>query len=65
MKSFSVIARAQIEIAKREGYVFSDFSFPLLNHVLSPETCLGDMYSIVVFQGSLYPFKQARLTPES
>ena len=24
-----------------KAYVFSEFIFPLLNHVLSPETCLG------------------------
>lgn len=31
----------------------------LLNHVLSLETCLGHMYSLAVFPGSLYPLRQA------
>ena len=47
------------------GYVFSEFIFPLLNHVLNPETCLGGIYSLDVFQGSLYILGQARLTPKS
>ena len=43
----------------------SEFFFPLLSHILSPETCLGLMYSLDVFQGSLYPLRQAILTPKS
>lgn len=39
--------------------------FPLLNEVLSLETCLGSFHSLSVFQDSLCPLKQARLTPKS
>lgn len=46
-------------------YVFSEFFFPLLNHTTSPTTCLGRIYSVDVFQGSLYSLRQVRLTPKS
>ena len=49
----------------RARYVFSEFIFPLFNNILNPETCLGSTYSLDVFQGSLYPLGQARLTPTS
>ena len=45
-------------------YVFSEFMFPLLNPILSLETCLGSIYSLDVFSSSLHPLKQARLTPK-
>ena len=35
-------------------YVFPWLLFPISTHVLSPEACLRDMYSVDVFQGSLY-----------
>lgn len=43
-------------------YVFSECLFPLLNRVLSPEMCLGGIYSADLFQGLLYTLRQARLT---
>ena len=43
-------------------YVFSEFLSLLSTHVLSPEACLGGMYFVDVTQGSLYTFRQARLT---
>ena len=46
-------------------YVFSEFFFPLLNHTMSPETCLWRVYSSDVFQCLLYSFRQVRLTPKS
>ena len=48
----------------RDEYVFSEFMFPLLNPILSLETCLGSIYSSDVFSSSLHPLKQARLTPK-
>ena len=30
------------------AYVFLEFMNPLLNHIMSPETCLGSMYSLDV-----------------
>ena len=46
-------------------YVFSEFFFPFLNHTMSPETCLRRMYSLDVFQGSLYSLRRVGLTPKS
>ena len=46
-------------------YVFSESMFPILNQILSLETCLGSFHSIDVFQGSSYPLKQTRLNPKS
>ena len=48
------------------GYVFSESMFPLLNQMLSLETCLGSIciYSLNLFSSSLHPLKQARLTPK-
>ena len=51
--------------ATRNPYVFSESTFPILNQILSLETCLGSFHSIDVFQGSSYPLTQARLTPKS
>ena len=51
--------------AARYPYVFSESMFPILNRILSLETCLGSFRSIDVFQGSSYPLKQASLTPKS
>ena len=48
---------------RTDRYVFSEFFFPLLKHILSPKTCIGRMHSLDVFHGSLYPLRQARLTP--
>ena len=48
-----------------DWYVFSAFIIPLLNPVLSPETFLGIIYSLDVFQGLLSLFRQARLTLKS
>ena len=39
------------------AYVIFRFKFSLLNHILSPETCLGSMYTLDVFQGSPYPLQ--------
>ena len=36
-------------------YVFSEFIFPLWDQVLSLETCLGSVYSVDMFQGSIFP----------
>ena len=36
-------------------YVFSESSFPLLNQMLSLETCLGCICCLGVFQGSRIP----------
>ena len=47
------------------AYVPSEFMFFSFEHVSSPEACLGSMYSLDVFQGSLYPLKEARLIPKS
>lgn len=41
------------------------FFFPFLNHILSPETCLGHMYSLSVFQSRHNPLRQAELTWKS
>ena len=49
---------------RTDRYVFSEFFFPLLTRIISPETCLGRMYSLDVFHGSLYPLRQLRLTPK-
>ena len=46
-------------------FVFSELISPLLKHLLSPETVLGSTCSLDVFQGSLYPLRQARLTRKS
>ena len=35
-------------------YVFSEIIFSLLNHKLSPKTCLGSTCSLDMFQGTLY-----------
>ena len=37
----------------------------LFEPILSLETCLGSFHSLDVFQGSLYPLKQAKLTSKS
>ena len=45
-------------------YVFSEFSFPLLSFIVSPEICLGSVLSPEVLQCSLH-LQKATLTPES
>ena len=45
------------------AYVFPEFMFPLLNPILSLETCLGSIYSLDVLSSSPHPLKPARLTP--
>ena len=45
-------------------YVFPEFMFPLLNPILSLETCLWSIYSLDMFSSSPYPLKQAELTPK-
>lgn len=39
----------------RRPYVFSGSMIPLLNQMLSLETCLGSIYSLCVFQSSRIP----------
>lgn len=46
-------------------YVISGSMFPLLNQIWRPETCLGSIHSLDVFQSWLYALKQARLAPKS
>lgn len=48
-------AYVTIALVGMEKYVFPKFIFPCLNHIKSPETCLGSPYSQDVFQCSLYP----------
>lgn len=38
-------------------YVLSEPMFPLLNHILSLEICLGNMYSRNILLGLIYPLK--------
>ena len=44
--------------------IFEFISF-VSSLILSPEACLGSVSSLDVFQGSLYPLRQARLTLNS
>ena len=46
-------------------YVFLESLFPLLNQILSLETCFGSFHSVDVFQGSSYPLQKAGLTLKS
>ena len=36
-------------------YVFSEFILPLWDQILSRETCLRSVYSVDMFQGSIFP----------
>ena len=45
-------------------YVYSEFIFPLLNHVPNPETFLGSTYSLDVFQGWLWPPQTSKTDSE-
>ena len=36
-------------------YVFSELIFPLWDQILSLETCLGSVYSVDMFRGSIIP----------
>lgn len=57
--------KSLLEKWKSLAYVFSESMFPLLNHRLSPEKCLGRIYSLDVFKGSPYSLRQVRLTPKT
>ena len=41
----------------RYVYVFSESILPLLNQILSLKTCLESVFSVDMFQGSIYPIK--------
>lgn len=45
-------------------YVFSEFMFPLLNHTLSPEICLGSTYFLDMFRCSLYTLRPSKTDSE-
>lgn len=51
--------------ATKMQYVFSESIFPLLDQILSLETSLESVYSVDMFQGSVYSTKYAILTLKS
>ena len=60
LRHSSDIQRQQ-EVCRQESsalrYVFSEFIFPLLDQVLSLETCLVSFDSVDMFQGSMQPLE--------
>ena len=56
-KTLADVVEALIGASYLDGTSFLKSVFPFLTHMLSPETCLGSIQYLGVFQISLYPLK--------
>lgn len=55
----------KIEICGPDQYVSSESMFPLLDQILSLQTCLGGLCPQKMFQGLIHAVKNAILTTRS